>query len=155
MKSLVVYYTRTGKTKFVAETIATQLAADVEEIVDLKKRQGTLGWIMSGKDATRQSLTEIAQTTKVPADYDLVIIGTPIWAWKPTPAIRTYISQNNLSGKKVALFYTFETGMKQAAEETKALLHNTIIISELPLINPLANKEDTEKKIVAWCNSLK
>jgi len=76
-------------------------------------------------------LTEIAQTTKVPDDYDLVIIGTPIWAWKPTPAIRTYISQNNLAGKKVALFYTFETGMKQVAEETKALIPNTTVTSEL------------------------
>ena len=42
MKSLVVYYTRTGKTKFVAETIATQLAADVEEIVDQKSAKARL-----------------------------------------------------------------------------------------------------------------
>jgi flavodoxin len=40
MKSLVVYYTRTGKTKSAAEAIATQLGADIEEIVDLKKTAG-------------------------------------------------------------------------------------------------------------------
>ena len=44
MKCLVVYYTRTGKTKFVAEAIATQLGADLEEVVDLKKRGGAIGW---------------------------------------------------------------------------------------------------------------
>lgn len=155
MKSLVVYYTRTGKTKFIAEAIASQLAADIEEIVDLKKREGKIGWIMSGKDASRKSLTEIAPTKKAPADYDLVVVGTPIWAWSPTPAIRTYISQNNgLSGKKVALFYTFDSDMKQAGEKTKALLPNATVASELPLANPSDNKEETEKKITAWCISL-
>jgi flavodoxin len=156
MKSLVVYYTRTGKTKVVAEAIAAQLGADLEEIVDLKKREGKIGWIMCGKDASRKSLTEIAPTKKVPADYDLVVVGTPIWAWSPAPAIRTYFSQNNnLSGKKVALFYTFDSDMKQAGEKTKALLPNATIVSELPLANPSGKKEETEKKIVEWCNALK
>ena len=155
MKSLVVYYTRTGKTKFVAEAIASQLGADVEEVVDLKKRQGKIGWIMGGKDATRKSLTDIAPTKKALADYELIVIGTPIWAWSPTPAIRTYISQNDLSGKKVALFYTFDSDMKQAAEKTKALLPNIKVFSELFLANPLGNKEEAMHKITAWCNTLK
>jgi len=155
MKSLVVYYTRTGKTKSVAETIATQLGADLEEVVDLKKRKGKIGWMLSGKDATRKSLTDIAPTTKTPSDYDLMVIGTPIWAWSPTPAIRTYVSQNDLSAKKVALFYTFDSDMKQAGQKIKALLSNATIVSELPLADPWANKEETDKKIAAWCSSLK
>lgn len=155
MKSLVVYYTRTGKTKFVAEAIAAQLGADIEEVIDLKKRQGKIGWIMGGKDATRKSFTKIAPTKNALADYDLIVIGTPIWAWSPTPAIRTYISQNDLSGKKVALFYTFESDMKQAAEKTKALLPNITVFSELLLANPLGNKEEAMHKITAWCNTLK
>jgi flavodoxin len=155
MKCLVVYYTRTGKTKSVAEAIAAQLGADLEEIVDLKKREGKIGWIMSGKDASRKSTTEIAPAAKNPAEYDLVVIGTPIWAWSPTPAIRTYISQHNLSDKKVALFYTFDSDMKQAGERTKALLPNAVIVSELGLANPSGKKEETDKKIAAWCSSLK
>jgi flavodoxin len=155
MKSLVVYYTRTGKTKFVAEAIASQLGADLEEVVDLKKRQGALGWIASGKDATLKSLTEIAPTNKATNDYDLLIIGTPIWAWTLTPAIRTYIAQNDLSGKKVALFYTFDSDPKHAAEKTRELLPNAIIVSELPLASPGKDKQEAEKKIVEWCTILK
>ena len=71
--------------------------------------------INGGKDASRKSLTEIAPTQKAPVDYDLVVLGTPIWAWAPTPAIRTYISKNSLAGKKVALFYTFDSYPKQAS----------------------------------------
>ena len=33
MKVLVIYYSRTGNTKFVAEKIAQELEADIEEII--------------------------------------------------------------------------------------------------------------------------
>ncbi|MCW3982796.1 MAG: NAD(P)H-dependent oxidoreductase [Candidatus Bathyarchaeota archaeon] len=155
MKSLVVYYTRTGTTRFVAQTIAAELGADLEEIVDLKKREGKLGWIIGGKDASQKKLTKIAPLKRSPADYDLLVIGTPIWAWAPTPAVRTYISQNDLTGKKVALFYTFGSDMKQAAERTKALLTNANVVSELPLVDPMGKKEETEQKIAEWCTLLK
>lgn len=155
MKSLVIYYTRTGKTKFVAEAIAIQLGADLEEVIDLKKRGGAIGWINGGKDASRKSLTEIMPTQKAPADYDLVVVGTPIWAWSPAPAIRTYLSKNSLAGKKVALFYTFDSDPKQASVKIREILPNVEVVGELPLKDPAKNKEETEKKIAEWCLTLK
>jgi hypothetical protein len=53
MKTLVVYYSRTGNAKFVAETAAKELGADVEEIVDRKSRAGPLGWVSAGKAGSR------------------------------------------------------------------------------------------------------
>lgn len=155
MKRLVVYYTRTGKTKFVAETIAAKLGADLEEVVDLKKREGKLGWLSGGKDAAQKRLTEIAPTKHSLADYDLVVLGTPIWAWSPTPALRTYIKQNDFSGKKVALFYTSDGSIKQAHQQTKELLQGAEVVGDLWLISPLADKEVSEEKIVEWCSRLK
>jgi len=103
MKTLVIYYTRTGNAKFLAETIVAELGADIEEVIDLKKRQGTFGWLSAGRDATGGKETEIDPTKRTPTDYDLIIIGQPVWAGNPTPAIRTYLKKNDLSGKKVAL----------------------------------------------------
>lgn len=154
MKSLVVYYTRTGKTKFVAEAIAAQLGIDIEEVVDLKKRGGAIGWINGGKDASRKSLTEIAPTQKNPADYGLIVLGTPIWAWAPTPAFRTYLDKNSLVGKKVALFYTYDSDPKQASGRIREILPNVEVVGELPLKDPSKNKEETEKKIAEWCKTL-
>ena len=51
LKSLVVYYTRRGNARFVAETIAAEVGADVEEVIDLKKRSGILGYLSGGRDA--------------------------------------------------------------------------------------------------------
>jgi flavodoxin len=155
MKTLVLYYTRTGNTKFVAETIAAELGADIEVVTDLKKRQGTLGWLSAGRDAMGAKETEIAQTKRTPTDYDLIIIGQPVWAGNPTPAIRTYLNKNDLSGKKVALFLS-DINLGQTVEKTKALMPNSTFVGELVLpAKELENKEETKKKITEWCNTLK
>jgi flavodoxin len=154
VKSLVVYYSRTGKTKFVAETIAAELGSDVEEIVDLKSRAGRLGWMSAGRDGSGGRETKIAPTTRVPADYDLIIIGTPIWAWAPSAAIRTYMNRNDLSGKKVALFFTMDNALRQAVEKTKALAPNAVFVGDIAIVKALGNKEETAKKITEWCKTL-
>ncbi|KKQ30010.1 MAG: Flavodoxin, FldA [Candidatus Shapirobacteria bacterium GW2011_GWF2_37_20] len=79
MKTLVVFYSRTGNTRRMGELIAQKLHADIDEIIDQKSRSGIIGWILSGRDAMKEYLTKIT-FTKNPADYDLVIVGTPIWA---------------------------------------------------------------------------
>ena len=155
MKSLVVYYSRTGNAKFVAETIAAELGSDIEEVVDLKSREGKLGWISAGGDASRGKQTNIAPTTKDPSGYDLIVVGTPVWAWSPSAAIRTYLSRNNLSGKKVALFLTMDSNIRQADQKIKALMPNSTFVSELSVAKALENKEATKQKITAWCSILK
>ena len=153
MKSLVVYYSRTGNAKFIAETIAAGLGADLEEVIDLKSRQGRLSFLSAGKDATQGKETEIAQTKRTPTDYDLIIIGQPIWAGSPTPAIRTYLNKNDFSGKKVALFFS-DSNLGQAAEKTKALMSNSTFVGEFALPKALENMEEAKKTIAEWCITL-
>ena len=156
MKSLVVYYSRTGNARFVAETIAAEIGADTEEVIDLKKRSGVFGFLSGGFAARRGKQTQIAPTKKSAADYDLIIASTPVWAGRPSPALATYLKKNDLSGKKVAVFLV--QGAKkpqvQAIEQTKALMPNSTYVGELAIINALANKEQSEKQIAAWCHTL-
>jgi flavodoxin len=156
LKSLVVYYSRTGNARFAAETIAAEIGADVEEVIDQKKRSGALGFIGGGFAARLGKETKIAPTTKSPASYDLIIVGTPVWAGRPSPAITTYLKKNDLSGKKVAVFFS-QGGKKpqvQAIAQTKALMPNSKCVGEFSIVNPLANKEESEKQIAAWCQTL-
>jgi flavodoxin len=155
VKTLVIYYTRTGNSKFAAEIIAAELGADIEEVIDLKNRQGRLAFLPAGRDAMRGKETEIAKTKRTPTDYDLIVITQPVWAGSPTPAIRTYLSKNDLSGKKVALFFS-DSNLGQAIEKTKALMPNSTFVAELAMpAKALENKEETKKKIAEWCNTLK
>ena len=67
MKALVVYFSRTGGTKKVAEAISNILSCDIEEIVDTKDRTGLLGYIRSGRQAMKKKLTAIKNTEKEPS----------------------------------------------------------------------------------------
>jgi flavodoxin len=154
LKSLVIYYTRTGNARFVAETIAAEIGADAEEIVDMKNRSGKFAYLTGGSDARRGKTTEIAPTTKSPADYELIVVGTPVWASRPAPAVTTYLKKNDLAGKKVALFFTQGGKKPSAIEQTKALIPNSECIGVLTLIEPLKSKEESEKQIVEWCKTL-
>jgi len=121
----------------------------------LKNRQGKLAFLSAGRDAMSGKEAEIAQTKRAPTDYDLLIIAQPVWAGSPTPAIRTYMNRNDLSGKKVALFFS-DSNSGQAVEKTKSLMSNSTFVSELALpAKGFENKEETKRKIAEWCNTLK
>ena len=87
MKILIVYYSRTGTTKKIAEELSKNFNADLEEIVDKKNRAGAIGWVMSGRDNIKKALTEIEEVKNDPSQYDLVIFGSPNWVGTIAPAI--------------------------------------------------------------------
>lgn len=78
MKLLVAYYSRNGTTKTVGEALASALGADSDEIVDDKMRLGVIGYIKAARDARGLKTTDI-QFQKNPEDYDIILIGSPIW----------------------------------------------------------------------------
>lgn len=148
MKILIAFYSKTGNTKKVGEEIARNLISETDEIIDLKDRtRKIIGWIIAGKDASTKKLTKI-EHKKDPSKYDLVIIGTPVWAWTITPAIRTYLTKNKFN--KVAFFCTCDGQKGKTFEEMEKLSKEPIAILELK------DKEVTSKeKIKEFCEKLK
>lgn len=106
MKVLVVYYSRTGHTKEIAETIADMLSCSREEITDTKKRSGPLGFMRSGYQARRKSLADIKDLETDVSVYDLVIVGTPVWDGTVSVPVRTFLHQYKDMLKSVAFFST-------------------------------------------------
>lgn len=106
MKTLVAYYSRTGTTKKVAKMIAQKLGAELEEIKDTVDRSGVKGYLLSGRDAMKKRLTTLEPATHNVSQYDLVIIGTPIWSWNMSVPARTYVTEQKDNFKDVAYFCT-------------------------------------------------
>jgi len=106
MKILTVFYSRTGTTKGIGEYIANELKCDIEEIYDTQKRSGIIGFLRSGYQATRAKLTVLKPISKNPIDFDLIIIGTPIWNRHVSTPIRTYLFENGSKFKDIAFFCT-------------------------------------------------
>jgi len=106
MKILIIFYSRTGTTKKVAQSLAQKLNCEAEEIFDTKKRQGGWGYLMAGRDAIQKKLTTLKEIRNKPADFDLVILGTPNWAGNVCTPIRTYLWQYGKDIKQTAFFCT-------------------------------------------------
>lgn len=155
MKILVAYYSKTGNTKKVAIDLAKNLKADIEEIADLKNRSGIIGWIIGGKDAYQEKFTKI-KTTKNPKDYDLVIVGTPVWAGNSTPAIRTYLNKYKSDLKKVVLFTTSGgANSDKSAESLNKFLDRNIQANEGWTTAEMNNKKVYEEKIHKFIEKIK
>lgn len=103
---LVVYYSRTGTTREVAETLSQALGCDTEEIVESRSRIGILGYLRSIVDARREHAAAVATAKYDPSFYDLVIVGTPIWAWSVSSPIRAYLMTMKAKLPDVAFFCT-------------------------------------------------
>lgn len=106
VKTIIVYYSRTGNTKKLSEFLAKRTGYDIEELIDTKSRKGVWGWIISGRDALKKNLTEIKKLNKDISKYDIVLVGTPNWGATIVPAVRTFLTENKSKIKKVAFFQT-------------------------------------------------
>ena len=108
MKTLVVYFSQTGKTKALAKKIAEIARADLVEIRTKKSYKMSYG---------RTVLTSLAEIVtgarpqldmKVPdcQHYDRILIGFPIWCGTLPNAVRTFLDKAVLAGKATAVFTT-------------------------------------------------
>lgn len=138
MKTLVVYFSRTGHTKGLAEAIARELDADIEPIKEPAKRTGFLGYLQSVREAVSKKAAPIQAINHDLSEYDLIISGTPIWCWSLTSPVRSFLVDHSSEFKNVAFFCTEGgQGGKRAFEEMTKLCGKT----------PLSTLEVTESDI--------
>ena len=151
MKKLVVYYSLTGNTKFIAKTVAKAVDADVLELKPKKdiKKKGVMRYLWGGKQVLMKSKPELLPLDKDPRDYDLIFIGTPVWSFTYAPALRTFFSGVDLKNKKIALFCCHEGGMGKTLKSMESKLHGNKIIGTIDFFKPLG-KEDEKKQVEIW-----
>ncbi len=93
-KILVIYYSLTGNTKMIAETIQEIVNSDILALKPVKELKADSGmkYIWGGAQATMKKKPKLEDFTIDPLAYDLIFIGTPVWAWTFSPPIRTILS---------------------------------------------------------------
>lgn len=155
MQALVVYYSRGGNTRKVAEDLSKELKCDIEEIQDTVNRSGPMGWLNCARQARAAALTKLQPVKNDPAKYDLVIIGTPVWAGHVSTPVRTYIADNKDKLKKVALLVTEgnrgdETTVKDMEEISGKTAAGTLVVK----VKEIKNRE-YQDKIKKFAGSIK
>ena len=151
MKILIAYYSRTGVTKKLAEYLAKKINAETEEIKDTANRAGVVGYMLAGRDGMKRRLTKLEQPKFNPADFDLVIIGGPIWSWNMSAPVRTYLENYKNQFKKAAFFCTMgKSGDDRAFKEMEEII-NKEPIATLSLKTAEVVADKTFEKADRFC----
>jgi menaquinone-dependent protoporphyrinogen IX oxidase len=154
MKILVAYYSRTGVTRKAAQKIAETMRkvpgtqVEIEEIVDRKSRGGVVGWLGAGKDASLKRPSEIEPVKADVADFDAVVVGTPVWAGTVSSPVRTFCSEHGKSARNVAFFCTMGgAGESGAFAAMKDLCGREPLVT-LALLERSVKRDDEEKFVL-------
>ncbi len=155
MKSLVIFYSYEGNTKFVAQTIGKTINAELLEIhpiIDYKEK-GMMKYLWLWKEAMMKKTPELEPIEKRFDDYDLIFIWTPIWAFSMTPPIRSFLQKYNIKNKKIIIFCTSEGGKWKYFEHIKELIPDNEFLAEKEFARVSKNKEKIEQEAKDWANS--
>lgn len=120
--TLVVYFSSSGHTALLANRIATLCHADIERIVERERRAGLRGHIRSAIESLLRLKPPIAYGRYHAAEYDLVILGTPVWFWNMASPVRTWLQRHRHELANVALFCTYgRSGPARALDKLEQL----------------------------------
>jgi menaquinone-dependent protoporphyrinogen IX oxidase len=119
---LAVYYSRTGTTRKIAESVSQALNCEIEEIIEPNSRAGFFGYVRSLVEAVQKRPSTILPGKRDPSSYDLVIIGTPVWAGAISSPVCAYLMTNRERLPELAFFCTLRArGGKSAFRQMQSL----------------------------------
>jgi len=129
-KILVAYYSLTGKTERVADAIADASGGQLYRIQvaksypsDSKERRAVLE-----TEIEENYLPPLIATSINPEKYDIIFLGSPVWANHISQPVKSFLNQYNLSGRRVIPFVTHSGGGKGESFKDVAMLCNDCIV---------------------------
>lgn len=156
-KVLVAYFSCTGTTKSVAESISSEISSDLYEIKP--KDPYTDADLDYSDDESRCSKENndpsvrpaILGSVESMSDYDIVFIGYPIW-WGEAPRIvSTFMESYDFSGKTVIPFCTSSSsGIGESGSKLEELTSGAKWLSGRRF-----DGGNSQSTIVSWVNGLK
>jgi flavodoxin len=107
MPTAIIYHSETGNTRRVAEFLSQETGADLIAVEDRMHYGPVTRRLIGGRRALFRQRDRTSPAAIDVSAYDLFVIGTPVWARHPTPAITAVI--DNLAGadgKDAVIFAT-------------------------------------------------
>ena len=148
-KVLVVFFSRTGTTRLLAEGIARATHGELEELRELRSRRGVIGWLRSGYEGTYGKAAEPLALRHDLAAYDLVFIGSPTWNRALSSPVRGFMQRSRERLANVALFATCAG---RGADEVLAQM--TQLLPEPPLATLGMLENDVRHGSAVWIGEL-
>ena len=155
-KILIAYFSHSGNIHDIAEQIHRMVGGDIFEILAVKTYPNDYDAVV---EVARQELDSGYKPdlkTKINNidSYDSVFLGYPSW-WGTFPApVKTFLSENDFSGKKIMPFCTQEgSGLGRSVVDISKLCPKAILLDGLAIRG--SQVRDSKSKLSAWLKEIK
>ncbi|MHB8097148.1 MAG: flavodoxin [Erysipelotrichaceae bacterium] len=150
-KVLVTYFSHSGNTKVVAEKISSVLNGDLFEIKTLDTYQVKYNLVVdqAKKEFLAQYRPKLQNHVENLNNYDVIVIGYPMWWYTCPMAIFSFLEEYDFSGKVILPFCTHEgSALSSSIEDIKKIVPTAIVKEGLAIRGSKVSESD--QLINAW-----
>ncbi len=123
MSVCIIYHSETGNTRAVAEQLAALIGGELIEVKDLAGYSKVGMYLKGAPRAAQGKKADIEPAVIDVSGYDTVVVGTPVWAGSPTPAVNAAINAlAGIEGKSAVVFCTSGGGPRKTLERMQEML---------------------------------
>jgi flavodoxin len=142
-KSIVIYYSLEGNTDYIAHAVAEGAGAQLLRLHQQKEiaPTGLMRFVTGGKLIATKGLPPLAEEMPDLSDVEYVFLGTPVWASTFAPALRTFLSQDQLAGKKVACFMCYAGNAGRVEQDLKQMCPEAEFVGSIGFRDPYKKKK--------------
>lgn len=160
-KLLIVYYSwSNGNTERIAKALQQTAGGDLLRIDTAQPYSGSYNDVVAqGQDEVERGYEPALKPIDAAiSDYDVIAVGTPTWWYTMAPAVKTFLHEQDFSGKTVVPFMTNGGWPGHVIKDMKKACAGAKIVCEMQVqfdSNGGAQLETSEQKIKAWAQSVK
>lgn len=154
-KILIIYYSRSGNTREIANQIHERVGGDIVEIQTVEPYPDDYNAV------TKQAQQELNSGYKPPLktkvenirSYDVIFVGSPSWWSTIASPVRTFLSEHDLSGKTMVPFITHEgSGLGRSVTDIMTICPNSTILDGLAIRG--RNAKTAQREVSEWLSRL-
>ncbi len=152
---LVAYFSRTGNTRSVAADIAEATGGDLFEIVPQTPYPTDYNACLeqARRELSDDARPALANQVENMEQYDVIILGFPIWHGNTPMAVRSFLEEYDLEGKTLAPFATSgSSGISGAVAAIRTLCPGAQVTDGLSLTS--ANLSQAASLTATWLADL-
>lgn len=157
MKTLVLYYSYTGNTKSIAQEVQKKLNCNIAEIVPVVSYSTDYDTVVDQAhvDVNKEYKPEVKPLGVNISDYDVIVIGSPVWWYHVASPVLTVLHLNDWSGKSVYTFATNAGWIGKTFDDFEKEMKGASIKSKMNIIFDNGKLKTSQSKIDEWINSIK
>ena len=148
---LIIYYSWSGNTEHVAELIGRNTGGQLFSIKPVQEYPGTYGECVkqAKKEIKGGCMPELKAVPDNIDQYDTFFIGSPIWWSTMAPPVQTFLSEADLSGRRIVPFCTHGGGGKgRFTGDVAESCVDSIILEDLEVYG--SGGGSTESSVRSW-----